>query len=88
MLFKNNNHFNLLLKKVINIHRNNNDANYFDNIHKKLEKNLKSINKEDIKRKEHVKIFDKVYVNYKRKGCQNFYNEIYQFLKLGAIQIE
>lgn len=85
LIFKNYNHFNLLLKKGINIHRNKYDKNYFNKIHRKIEKNIKTINKENIKKKEHFKLFDKVYVNYNRKGCQNLYNKIYKFLKLVVI---
>ena len=83
LVFKNNNHFNILVKK-----EKENEINFypeeirnFDYIHKKIEKSIKNLNLNDVKKISFTNVFDKIYVSYKRPECTNLYNEIYEFLK-------
>ena len=73
---------------IKNDYKNNNkidiEENY-DRIHLDIEKNLKILKKKDIQNFRGDKIFIKEYVEYPRKECPNFYNEMYKFLKNSKI---
>ena len=83
ILFINNNHFNLLIKRQeSHIIRNNLLERKMDI--KDLEKilNIKS-NQTNVKIKEKFKLDlkKKTHVNYPKKGLNNYYNEIYEYIK-------
>ena len=83
ILFINNNHFNLLIKRQeSHIIRNNLLERKMDI--KDIEKilNIKS-NQTNVKIKEKFKLDlkKKTHVNYPKKGLNNYYNEIYEYIK-------
>ena len=85
IIYKNNNHFNLLVKKDINLHVNLEDKSKFEVIHKNIEKNLHKPKPKDINSLKNTKFFDTKYVNYPRDNLNNFYNEVYEYLKFNKI---
>lgn len=57
----------------------------YDKLHSDIEKNIKILKKIDIQNYNKNKIFINEYVEYPRKECPNFYNEMYAYLKNDAI---
>ena len=80
IVYRNNNHFNLLSQKN-NSNDEIRDINKYEitKIHKNLEKNIHNLNINKVETKNFRKIFDKKYVDYKRVECPNLYNEIYDY---------
>ena len=84
-LYKNNNHFNLLLnKKKDNIMNLETEIN-FENIHKRIEKNIHLLKKEQIENYKINSFLIQNYVDYPRKECKNLYNEMFIFLTKNSI---
>ena len=82
LIFKNNNHFNIIMNNNINIHANIHiDKKAEDELHKNLEKNIKLLKLKVIKNYQTDKFFSYKFVAYYRKGVENFYNDMYDFLK-------
>lgn len=57
----------------------------YDKLHSDIEKNIKILKKIDIQNYNKNKIFINEYVEYPRKECPNFYNEMYAYLKNDSI---
>lgn len=85
IIYRNNNHFNLLKSKD---YANSNieiGLKELNKIHKKIEKNMNVNNINKIETNFFKPIFDKKYVDYRRKECVQLYNEIYKYLKTEEI---
>lgn len=85
LLLKNKNHFNLLLKKNTDLNFEKNMENNFDALHTNIERNFKKLKKFDIKAFNINKFLIYKYVDYPRKECKNFYNEMYIYFENGNI---
>ena len=51
-----------------------------NNIHYEIEKNVSKINLNSISNENCKTVFDKEYVNYRRRECPDLYNEIFYYL--------
>lgn len=68
LIFKNNNHFNIIMNNNINIHPNKIDKKSEKSLHKKIENKIKKLNINDVKNYKKGNFFSYKYVPYFRKG--------------------
>ena len=80
IVYRNNNHFNVLQEKSTNLHFKENKASLIKEKHDKIKKSIKLLNKKDAENCTKSKFFNSIYVKYPRKECTNLYNEIFDFL--------
>lgn len=81
IVYRNNNHFQLLLEKDLCLNSDLENIENINTLHKNLELSIENLSLKNIDKMCINNTFEKKYVPYKRPECTGLYNEIYKLLK-------
>jgi len=88
LIYKNNNHFNPLINKNINLHENKYEKEkkiHQKKIRKFFDSRIKNNISFDIKKMASSNLFFGRYISYNKKSLEDYYNEVYSYLKYNVI---